>query len=212
MSGLAVPPFAPGDEIQYRFRRTDGSLGTVHPARVVSDDGDRLLCWVLAGTDIRITTDVQGRTPREMPLDERFALGRVPARSTWRGTSTLRLVFEHRWSSVWWFFDAQGRFRNWYVNLEVPAGRTDRGVERIDGVLDVEVFPDGRWCWKDEDELDPALSAGRLRESQLRGLRDEGERMIELAVAGQFPFDGSYTDARPDPGWRLPHLPAELLS
>lgn len=211
MSRSAVPRFAPGEEIQYRFRRTDGSLGTVHPARVVSDDGDQLLCWVLAGTDIRVTTDARGRMPREMPLDERFALSRVPARSTWRGTSTLRLVFEHRWCSVWWFFDAQGRFRNWYVNLEVPAGRTERGVERIDGVLDVEVFPGGRWSWKDEDELSPALSAGRLREAQLRGLRDEGERMIELAVAGRFPFDGSYTEARPDPGWPLPQLPAELL-
>ena len=39
-----------GQQIFYNFWRLDGSLGTVHPARVLSDDGRRLLCWVIAGT------------------------------------------------------------------------------------------------------------------------------------------------------------------
>lgn len=201
----------PGEEVLYRFWRLDGSLGTVHPARVVSDDEDRMLCWVLPGTPIRITTSPDGRTPRDLPMDERFSGRRVPASSTWHGTSTLRLVHAHHWSSVWWFFEPDGTFRNWYVNLEVPQGRDATGVNRVDGVLDVEVFPGGRWEWKDEDEVEAALAAGRFTRAQMARLRAEGERLIALAEARRFPFDGTYCDARPDPGWTLPSLPVGLL-
>ena len=200
-----------GDSLLYRFRRLDGSLGSVHPARVVSDDGDQVLCWVLPGTSIRITTSPDGRTPRELPMEERFGGLRVPARSTWRTHPTLRLVLEHQWASVWWFFEPDGTFRNWYVNLEVPLGRDASGVDRVDGVLDVEVLPDLTWSWKDEHEIDAALAAGRFSPGHMRRLRAEGERMVELAAAGKFPFDGTHCDARPDPGWALPELPTELV-
>lgn len=200
-----------GDRLLYRFCRMDGSLGTVHPARVVSDEADRVLCWVLPGTPIRITTSPDGRTPRQMPLDERFSGRRIPARSTWRSHATLRLVFEHEWSSVWWFFHPDGTFRNWYVNLEVPWGRDADGVNRVDGVLDLEVAPDLSWSWKDEDEIEWALRAGRLGTGHFRRLRAEGERLIERATAGKFPFDGTHCDARPDPEWTVPTLPDELV-
>lgn len=202
----------PGSEVLYRFWRLDGSLGTVHPARVVSDDEDELLCWVLPGTRIRITTSPDGRDRRDLPLRERFSGPRVPVGSVWRGTPTLRLVHEKHWSSVWWFFEPDGTFRNWYVNLEIPLGRDAWGVDRVDGVLDVEVFPGGSWRWKDEDEVEAALAAGRFTAAQMARLRAEGERMIALAEAGRFPFDGSYCNARPERGWTLPSLPPALLA
>lgn len=203
--------WSPGAEVLYRFWRLDGSLSAVHPARVVADDEDSTLCWVLPGTPIRISTSPDGRERRLIPLRERFSGVRVPARSVWRGTPTLRLVHAEHWSSVWWFFEPDGTFRNWYVNLEIPLGRDEHGVDRFDGVLDVEVFPDGRWTWKDEDEVEAALAAGRFDKVQLARLRAEGERMIELAETGRFPFDGTYCDAHPDPDWPLPSLPDSLL-
>src|SRR5699024_2495121 len=124
-----IPAWEYGQQILYRFRRLDGSLGTVHPARVLEDDGDRVLCWVVAGTPIRVTTSLDGRMPRQIPVGERFVTQRVPVRSTWSGTSTLRLVYAHRWASVWWFFDTDGTFLHWYVNLEVPLGRDSEGMD-----------------------------------------------------------------------------------
>ncbi|EQD81667.1 hypothetical protein N599_34900, partial [Saccharopolyspora erythraea D] len=126
MSGVgqrSLPAWNYGQEVLYRFLRLDGSMGTVHPARVLADDGETLLCWVLPGTSIRVTTSPDGRNPRDLPMAERFGGVRVPARSIWRGTPTLRMVFENEWSSVWWFFEPDGTFRNWYVNLEMPLGR-----------------------------------------------------------------------------------------
>jgi len=61
-------------------------------------------------------------------------------------------------------------------------------------VLDVWVEPTGSWRWKDEDEFAAAIQAGRFADGQAEMLRAEGERMIALAEAGTFPFDGSHTD------------------
>lgn len=207
---MAFPTWPSGHDVLYRFWRLDGSLSAVHPARVVASDEDYLLCWVMPGTRIRITTSPDGRKPREIPLPERFSGPRVPGWSTWRVHPTLRLVYADRLASVWWFFEPDGTFRNWYVNLELPLGSDAVGVDRVDGVLDVEVLPDRRWEWKDEDEVVAAVAAGRLDQAQVESLRAEGKRMITLADAGEFPFDGTYCDLRVDPDWPVPQLPPEL--
>ena len=151
-----------------------------------------------------------GRDAREAPLDEMFRLPRVRLRGIWRDTHTLRLCSESEWSSVLWFFEPDGTFRNWYVNLEIPRGRTEHTTDRVDGALDVVVAPDRTWHWKDEDEAAAAIACGRLTEPDLARLRAEGERHAALAEAGKFPYDGTWCDFRPDPEWPPPAMPAEL--
>jgi hypothetical protein len=202
------PVWTPGETVLTRFVRGDGSIGGVHPLRVLADDGESLIGWLPMGTEITAGRLPDGRDIRSEPLQRRFRLGRRQVRTTWHGTSTVRLISESNWSSVFWFFDAAGTFRNWYVNLEVPCGRTERTLDRMDGALDVEIDPDRCWRWKDEDEVVEFVAAGRITERQHRALRAEGERMIALAEAGAFPFDGSWCDFRPDPAWPAPRLPA----
>ena len=173
----------------------DGTTGAVHPMTVMSDDGGLLLGWVPVGTPIRKAVLTDGRDIRAAALDQRFRLPRKLIDATWTGTSTLRLIDEHHWSSVWWFFDGvSGAFTGWYVNLEIPLGRTASRVVRCDGILDLRVDRDRNWRWKDEDELGAALDAGRISREQATMLRLEGERMGALADAGRFPFDGTHTD------------------
>lgn len=201
----------PGQTAIQRFRRVDGSIGQHHPLRVLADDGETLVGWLPHGTAIVSTRLPDGRDPRDAPLAEMFRLPRIRVPGRWRGTSTLRVITESDWSSVWWFFADSGEFLGWYVNLEIPVGRTELGTDRIDGALDVTVAPDRRWRWKDEDEAAAAVEAGRLRAEQLATLRAEGERMIALAQAGAFPFDGTWCDFRPDPDWPAPALPPGVL-
>lgn len=205
-----TPRWTPGQTVVERFLRPDGSEGQLHPLRVIADDGRELLGWIPDGTAVIGTRLADGRTMREAPLEERFRLPRTRFPQTWHGTSTLRLITENEWSSIWWFFEPDGRFRNWYVNLEIPLGRTEFGVDRCDGVLDLAVDPDTGWQWKDADEADAAVRAGRLTSNQLDRLYAEGERMIVLAEAGKFPFDGTWTDFRPDADWVQPELPAAV--
>ncbi|WP_027927289.1 DUF402 domain-containing protein [Amycolatopsis benzoatilytica] len=203
--------WAPGQTVVERFLRPDGSIGQHHPLRVISDDGQSLLGWLPVGTPIVGSQLADGRTLREAPLEQRFRIPRVTVPDVWHGSSTLRLIPENAWSSVWWFFEPDGRFRDWYVNLELPCGRTETGPDRIDGVLDLVVTPGAGWQWKDEDEAAAAVDAGRLTTEQLDRLREEGERVGGRAERGLFPFDGTHTDFRPDPGWAAPALPAGLV-
>lgn len=209
--GGAGVVWQPGDRVLYRFPRLDDPLGPVQPARVIADDGRRLLCWIPGGTEVLAMRLPGGRLQREVALHQRFTLPRTPVRSRWYGGGNLRLVDEHHWSSVWWFFEPDGTFRNWYVNLEVPLGRDHRSVYRVDGALDVAVHPDGRWEWKDEEEAEAMVAAGLLTAGHMRRLRAEGERMIALAEAGRFPFDGTWCDFRPDPAWPVPTLPDDVV-
>ncbi len=211
VQGVRDPLWTPGDTVVERFLRPDGSIGQHHPLRVIADDGEVLLGWLPADTPIIGSRLADGRLFREAPLEERFRVPRVRVPDFWRDTSTLRRIADDEWSSVWWFFDAAGRFLNWYVNLEVPMGRTSSGPDRIDGILDVAVEPGGSWQWKDEDEAEEAVLAGRITAAQLERLRAEGERIGALADAGSFPFDGTWTDFRPEPDWRAPVLPEGLL-
>jgi hypothetical protein len=200
----------PGQTVVERFVRPDGSVGQHHPLRVVSDDGNVLFGWLPMGTPIVGSRLADGRKMHEAPLEERFRVPRVRVPDAWHGTSTLRMITEDEWSSVWWFFGPDGAFLEWYVNLELPMGRTAAGPDRIDGVLDVVVTPDGGWRWEDEDEAAEAVLAGRLTAEQLDRLRAEGERLGALAERRAFPFDGTYTDFRPDPAWPAPELPDGL--
>lgn len=200
-------PWDAGSIVVLRFLRPDGSIGQRHPLRVLADDGDTLLGWLPEGTEIIGSGPADGRRLRDVPLEQRFRVPRRSFRDRWRDCSTLRLVSERSWSSVWWFFESDGTFRNWYVNLEIPLGRTACGIDRIDGVLDLVVAPDRDLRWKDEDEAAAAVRAGRLTSAQLAALRAEGERLAALADARAFPFDGTWTDFRPDPSWQSPALP-----
>ncbi|MET3805694.1 hypothetical protein ABIB25_002698 [Nakamurella sp. UYEF19] len=189
------PPFTPGSVVDYRFLRSDGSVSGIHPMTVVADDGVTLLGWMPVGTPIRRSVLTDGRDIREADLEQRFRLPRKLIDGEWLGTSTLRLVDDRWWSAVWWFFEGStGSFLGWYVNLEIPLGRDERGVMRTDAVLDIWVDPDRTWSWKDEDEFESAIRAGRFTPDQIVALRAEGLRVAALAESGVFPFDGTHAD------------------
>jgi hypothetical protein len=101
--------------------------------------------------------------------------------------------------------------------LEAPYTRWDGGVDTEDYALDLWFAPDRHgpapgpdqqgaarsWRWKDEDEFVARIghplfwSAGQAAE-----IRAEGERLVTLAEAGEFPFDGTWCDlAVPSPDW-----------
>lgn len=196
--------FKPGQTVLRRYVR--GSQYTfVKPMRVVRDDEAGLLLWMPAGSEFAVLTDADGKTQHELPLDEM----RQPrlTRKVWQENDILVLMPPEAAHSIWWFFN-QGEFLGWYVNLETPSRRHGECVDTTDLVLDVWVEPDRQWQWKDEDEL--ASRTGRplyFDRAEATAIRAEGERLIELAGAGAFPFDGTHLDFQPDPAWSPLVLP-----
>jgi hypothetical protein len=197
--------FALGRVVLRRYHRASTYL-FVKPMVVARDDAGGLLLWMPAGTEVAGLRDDDGRTLHAAPIGAM----RNPrlVRTTWGERDVLILMPPGAAHSVWWFF-RHGRFDGWYVNLETPARRHEDGVDATDLVLDVVVAPDRSWRWKDEDEFADRIGVpGYFNRAGAGEIRAEGERLVKLVEAGAFPFDGTYTDFRPDPSWPEPHLPA----
>ena len=86
------------------------------------------------------------------------------------------------------------------------------GVDIVDQDLDVVVRPDLTWQWKDEDEFAERLAfPEHYWVSDEKAVRAEGERVIRLAEAGAFPFDGRGVTSPRLPEWDSPGRDAARL-
>ena len=88
-------------------------------------------------------------------------------------------------------FWRDGAFEHWYVNFEQPLRRSPVGFDTFDEKLDLIVQPDGRYVWKDEDELEQAAALGLVDAAAVRA---EAARVLE-----EWPFPTGWEDWRPDP-------------
>jgi hypothetical protein len=200
--------FAVGRTVLYR-NFSAGRICSVRPCRVISDDERGLLLWLSRGTAVLGLRAADGRGIRDMPFAEWVTLERRIEPDRWAGPGLLKFIPPEADHSVWLFRDDQDRFTGWYVNLEERAVRWDdghlAGVDVTDQDLDIVVTPDRTWQWKDEDEF-----AERLALPEHYWVPDEaavwaeGRRVVKLIEAGEFPFDGTWTDFRPDPSWPVP--------
>ncbi|MET0423700.1 MAG: DUF402 domain-containing protein [Actinoplanes sp.] len=205
--------FAPGRLVLHRDTHHD-EIAFVHPTRVVADDERGLLLWLARGSVVATEATLDGRSARELPFAEWMSTPRKPRPGVWRGPGVLRFFPTGADHSVWFFRTDADVFARYYVNLEETAVRWDdgdlAGIDVTDQDLDIVATPDRSWRWKDEDDF-----AERLAFPEHYWVPDpdavwaEGRRVIKQIEAGEFPFDGTWTDYQPDPAWIAPtELPA----
>jgi hypothetical protein len=196
--------FRPGELVVRRHFMRGDLLARVWVGRVVCDDRRGLLLWIADGSAYRDIGAADGRRFREVPFGEWATTPKALRPLTWRGDLLILHSPGDPWS-VWFPFGPDGAFLGWYVNLELPAVRWRGGVDTVDHDLDVVVAPDRSWRWKDEDEL-----REHLRHPDTYWVDDaeavwaDGHRVVKEIETGAFPFDGSWTDFRPDPAWGVP--------
>ncbi len=200
------------DAVRRQFHRGQ-LIGRVWVGRVVSDDERGLCLWIPDGAAYLDVGAADGRTFREVPFGEWPGTPKRLNRLSWK-SSVLMLHPPEGDYSLWLFFGPGGEFRSWYVNLERPVARWDdggtAGVDTLDYDLDIVVSPDLRWRWKDEDEFAYHLAHPDVYWcDDAEAVRAEGRRVVKLIEAGEYPFDGSFTDFVPDPTWGVPaEIPA----
>jgi hypothetical protein len=200
--------FQVGQTILRRNVHFDGRITSAATARVVADDAGGLLTWIAEGSQWMDRTTLAGTSVRKFTVDELTVVPTMLAPKRWTDTNVLILSPPGASHSIWWFFDLDGVFFGWYVNLETPSRRWSGGLDMGDLALDVWVKPDRSWTWKDEDEF--AERTGHpdyWSAEEAAAVRAEGERVIALAEAGASPFGGSLTDFKPDPAWEPTTLP-----
>ncbi|MEV4755225.1 DUF402 domain-containing protein [Micromonospora sp. NPDC049559] len=188
-----------------------GRIGWVRPGWVISDDERGLAIWIARGAAVANEVADDGRGMRAMPFAEWTTRSYRLAVSVWQGPPLVKFYPAGAAHSVWWFRGDDGRFANWYVNLEEPGVRWDdgevAGIDVVDQDLDVVVRPDRSWFWKDEEEFRERLAyPEHYWVADEAAVRAEGERVIKLAEAGEFPFDGTWCDFVPEPDWTGPAL------
>jgi len=196
--------YAAGDVVVHRHFARD-TLVWAPLVRVVSDDERGLALWMPTGTPIQRQVSLDGLGPRDMTFAEWIEQPKHLVEDVYRGPSALKVNPAGAAYSVWWLFDPTGQFRAWYVNLEEPSVRWAGGIDVTDQDLDIWVWPDRTWEWKDEDELAERLDfPDHYWVSDPDAVWAVGFSVIPAIEAGAFPFDGTWCDFRPDPRWTIP--------
>ncbi|MEU8433663.1 DUF402 domain-containing protein [Streptomyces sp. NPDC029216] len=205
--------WAPGEQILWRYRdHAPGLKGRVHIARpvtVVQDTDELLAVWMAPGTECVKPVLADGSPVHEEPLATRYTAPRTTARSRWFGAGVLKLARPGDPWSVWLFWDHGWEFSSWYVNLEEPRTRWSGGVDSVDHFLDISVYPDRSWKWRDEDEFAQARRIGLIGPDEARRVEEAGLAAVEVVKAWGAPFSDGWEDWRPDPAWEVPVLPED---
>ncbi|MCU4746935.1 MULTISPECIES: DUF402 domain-containing protein [Streptomyces] len=203
-----VHAWRPGEHILWRYRANAApGIHICRPVTVVRDAPDLLAVWVAPGTECVRPALADGSPVHQEPLATRYTKPRITVRDRWSGTGVLKLARPGEPWSVWLFWDRGWRFKNWYVNLEEPLHRWSGGVDSEDHFLDIAVYPDRSWEWRDEDEFAQAQQAGLLGAGQAERIRAAGQAATRVIGAWGRPFSENWESWRPDPRWRNPALP-----
>jgi len=184
-----------GETIRFRYVRDGRAFWSLY-ATVAFDDERELALWIAPGTPVRRPH------PLRVPVPVLAAGSWEPVDTTWFGGGVLMLRRPATRHALWHFWNEDGSFRAWYVNLE-EWWRTDDGVDAYDHQLDIWIYPDGTWQWKDEEDLADSVEVGIFTADEAARIRAEGERVLS-----DRPFPTGWEDWRPDPSWELPELPA----
>ncbi len=169
-----------------------GRVWRAHAARVIEDRNDLIVAWMPRGSEERLPLGPDGAVLRIPQPEWRLA----PDESRREALALIRPGTAH---SLWLFF-ADGELECWYVNFEEPARRSAAGLDYADWKLDLIVEPDGRYRWKDEDELEQTVALGLLDADTVWA---EAKRVLDDP-----PWPTGWEDWRPEPGWPAPRLPA----
>lgn len=189
----------PGDVVALR-EVWEGRIFEARPAHVVLDEPSRHAFHLPAGAPVRMPVGADGdvlRVPQgEWRLEERPRGHRPVLSFAWPEITYAVLLF----------WNPDGTFGGWYINLQSPLRRSPVGFDYADHLLDVVVTPDRAWLWKDEDELEHAVRDGLVTTDQARAFRSASHDAIRRLEEGAEPFDDTWLDWRPDPSWPAARL------
>ena len=202
--------FERGQHVLYRGPHVDDSGATggpvicdVKPAVVVEDSPSQVALFIARGTPTLMSRPIPENRPKPWGPGE-WEL--VPG--VWRYRHTLFLHRAGEWRATWVRWNEEWEFDGWYVNLQEPLWRTRWGFDIRDLQLDILVAPDRTWHWKDEDDFARSVDCGLICAEFAQRVRESAAEALAAIDSGAWPFNGDWTNWRPDPTWGQPTLPA----
>lgn len=188
--------------VRREMLQTGPWLGTI--VFVVEDEPDMLVTYLPEGAPFEFP---EGDWPTPNGLHPWHG------RDVWHGHGTLMLQRPGDAYAVWHFWDGPEReFVGWYLNLQEPFRRTSIGYDTQDLELDIWVYPDGSWAFKDLELLPQRVAEGRWTEAKVETIRAEGERLGERLNRGERWWPQQWSTWTPDATWIPPALPTGWAS
>jgi len=89
--------------------------------------------------------------------------------------------------AIWQIEEPTGAIKGWYCNISTPVEETAEGLAFNDLLLDVLVYPDGRFVILDRDEFAAACKEGLAGEQVMLAEMALGE-LLALIQDGAAPF------------------------
>ena len=197
----------PGDIVAWRGIRNN-RIWHVQPTIVVKDEPGELVLTLLPGTECMAEeTYPQGKNKSRRWWDFKNNDWKL-AKYHWH-TNRLLLIFESEkcYSTILFWDHNTGVFLCYYINFQLPFQRRYDSADTLDLELDMIVNPDFNLRWKDVDEYRLAIENGWISSEWMREIEKAKPEILERIEKRQYPFDGSWLDWRPDPGWSPPRLP-----
>lgn len=173
-----------GDTIVRREVLNDGICWLHAPVRVVQDTPDLLVTYLAEDTEFTFPP-----SPLPHPWGNR---------KRWQGHGVLMLQRPGEMHSIWVFWNGPSReFTGWYVNIQEPFRRTERGIDTQDLELDIWIPAGERWQRKDDELLEERVREGRFTTEQVKEIRREGRRVADLLDNGRPWWDPAWANWSP---------------
>jgi hypothetical protein len=179
-----------------------GKVWSVRPVTVVQDSSEFVALYIAHGVKC-----LWARTPGGRVLRVPWEPWKLSRPLPWINHG-LRLYFPGEPYSLSLTWDTDWRVLSWYVNAEEPLRPGPLGFDYMDWTLDIVIEPDlSAHTWKDEEELEMAVTRGVYTSEHAQEIRRAAERGRERLLQRAPPLDEPWEDWRPDPEWTLPALP-----
>jgi len=198
-----------GDVISWRgiYRNR---IWHVQPTILIKDSPGEVVTTLLPGT--------------ECIADENYPKGKKHTNRRWHFVNDdwklakyiwqrnrLLLIFEPAkyYSTILFWNHTSNDFLCYYINFQVPFRRNHCALDTLDLDLDLIISPDFTYEWKDVDDYQHAIEHGAMIPEWIRGIDTAKQEVLERLEKRQYPFDGSWLNWMPDPGWSPPKLPED---
>lgn len=198
-----------GDVISWRGIYRD-RVWHCQPTLLVKDSSNEIVTTLLPGT--------------ECIADEHYPKGKKNGKRRWEfkdeywrlvpyiwQTNRLLLIFEPEkfFSTILFWNHTSHKFLCYYINFQVPLQKNHCSLDTLDLDLDLIVRPNFDLEWKDVDDYQKAIEHGIILDDWIRGIDESKEEVLGRIEKRLYPFDGSWLDWMPDPGWLPPPLPKD---
>ena len=105
------------------------------------------------------------------------------------GTQSLEYYWLDRWYNIFRFAQPDGKLRNYYCNVNVPASFDGKTLSYVDLDLDILVDPDFSYRVLDVEDFERNARVFGYTEEVQGNARHAVDELLNMIVSRAFPFD-----------------------